>query len=338
MARCGCRTDCIEKPICAAFYKLGHFVGSHPWWFLVIPLLVSGGLGAGFYFLKEYEANDIEDQFTPLDGAAKGERDVVQKYFPQNDSDFSSQRLYTEGTYASLIAVSKKNILTETAFKEIIELDNIVRHMTSDNNTYLDLCAKTNDTCAPNAILELIYYNASKIADINLTYPVYKTEIFLGTTVGGVNTSDQNLIYGAQAIRLVYYLRDGKTAKSWLETFLEVLSKTESSDTIKVSYFTSVSRQQEFEENPRKVIPLFSITYFLAIFFSIVSCMRFDCVRNKVWVATFGVLSAGLGVLSGFGMLLYCGMPFAMTVANAPFLILAQLTATTPALPRERRR
>ncbi|XP_033849650.1 patched domain-containing protein 3-like [Acipenser ruthenus] len=322
MARCGSRTDCIKKPICAAFYKLGHFVGSHPWWFLVIPLLVSGGLGTGFYFLKEYEANDIEDQFTPLDGAAKGERDIVQKYFPQNDSDLSSQRLYTEGTYASLIVVSKDNILTETAFKELIELDNIVKNITSDNNTYLDLCAKTNNTCVPNAILEIINYNASEIADINLTYPVYKSKIFLGTTVGGVDKSDQNLVYGAQAIRLVYYLRDEKTAKSWLEEFLEVLSKIESSDSIKVSYFTSVSRQQEFEENPRKVVPLFSITYFLAIFFSIVSCMRFDCVRNKVWVAIIGVLSAGLGVLSGFGMLLYCGMPFAMTVANAPFLIL----------------
>ncbi|MBN3288002.1 PTHD3 protein, partial [Polyodon spathula] len=89
-----------------------------------------------------------------------------------------------------------------------------------------------------------------------------------------------------------------------------------------VSYFTSLSRQQEFEGNSKKVIPLFSITYFLAIFFSIVSCLRFDCVRNKAWVATFGVLSAGLAVLSAFGMLLYCGMPFAMTVANAPFLIL----------------
>ncbi|KAM4606284.1 patched domain-containing protein 3-like isoform 2-T2 [Polymixia lowei] len=50
--------------------------------------------------------------------------------------------------------------------------------------------------------------------------------------------------------------------------------------------------------------------------------MRLDCVRNKVWVAAFGVLSAGMAVLSSFGLLLYCGMPFSMTVATAPFLIL----------------
>ncbi|KAJ8375863.1 hypothetical protein SKAU_G00064430 [Synaphobranchus kaupii] len=49
---------------------------------------------------------------------------------------------------------------------------------------------------------------------------------------------------------------------------------------------------------------------------------RLDCVRNKVWVAAFGVLSAGLAVVSSFGLMLYIGVPFVMTVANSPFLIL----------------
>ena len=65
---------------------------------------------------------------------------------------------------------------------------------------------------------------------------------------------------------------------------------------------------------------------------------RLDCVRNKVWVATFGVLSAGLAVVSSFGLLLYCGMPFAMTVATAPFLILGKFTdcaCDTPNVLRE---
>nr|XP_015209445.1 PREDICTED: patched domain-containing protein 3-like [Lepisosteus oculatus] len=95
-----------------------------------------------------------------------------------------------------------------------------------------------------------------------------------------------------------------------------------------VSTFTSLSRQEEFEGNSKSVIPLFSITYFLAILFSIVSCLRFDCVRNKAWVASVGVISAGLAVLSGFGLLLCCGVPFAMTVANSPFLILGQVNPT----------
>ncbi|XP_044150626.1 patched domain-containing protein 3-like isoform X2 [Bufo gargarizans] len=93
-------------------------------------------------------------------------------------------------------------------------------------------------------------------------------------------------------------------------------------DTSKVSYFTSVSRQQEFDGTTKTIIPLFAITYFVTIFFSIMSCVRLDSVRNKTWVAGFGVISSGLAVLSSFGLLLLCGVPFVVTVANAPFLIL----------------
>ncbi|KFP12421.1 Patched domain-containing protein 3, partial [Egretta garzetta] len=89
-----------------------------------------------------------------------------------------------------------------------------------------------------------------------------------------------------------------------------------------VTYFTSLSRQQEFEGNTKSVIPLFSVTYFLTITFSIVSCLRQSCIRNNVWLACCGVVSAGLAVLSSFGLMLFCGVPFVVTVANAPFLIL----------------
>ena len=51
---------------------------------------------------------------------------------------------------------------------------------------------------------------------------------------------------------------------------------------------------------------------------------RLDCVRNKVWVALAGVLSAGLAVLTSFGLLLFCGMPFSTPVASGPFLILGK--------------
>nr|XP_026650973.1 patched domain-containing protein 3 [Zonotrichia albicollis] len=89
-----------------------------------------------------------------------------------------------------------------------------------------------------------------------------------------------------------------------------------------VTYFTSLSRQQEFEGITKSVIPLFSVTYFLTITFAIVSCLRLSCIRNNTWLASCGVLSSGLAVLSSFGLLLFCGVPFVVTVANAPFLIL----------------
>lgn len=51
---------------------------------------------------------------------------------------------------------------------------------------------------------------------------------------------------------------------------------------------------------------------------------RCDCVRNKMWAAAFGVISAALAVVSGFGLMLYIGVPFVIIVANSPFLILGE--------------
>ncbi|XP_036376014.1 patched domain-containing protein 3-like [Megalops cyprinoides] len=323
-----CRTHCIERPISRCFGGIGRFVGRYPWVFLFIPLLVSAGLGGGFYYLEEREANDIEDQFTPVNGPAKMERQFVQENFNMSDSDFSYMRLDTEGTYASLIVVSKSNILTKLAFNEIISLDRQVKQIKAGDGqiSYESSCATIGRSCVSNTVLDIVNYNASKIEDISLTFPFYKFQsksVFLGTEIGGVKITSDN-IESAEAIRLFYFLREDNSTRNelWLKAFIETLSKEPELKEVSVSYFTSISRQEEFEGNSKSVIPFFSITYTLAITFSIISCMRLDSVRNKVWVATFGVLSAGLAVLSSFGMLLYIGMPFAMTVATAPFLIL----------------
>ncbi|XP_051872132.1 patched domain-containing protein 3-like [Pristis pectinata] len=324
-----CQTNCIEKLLGTAFKKLGYTVGKNPLWFLTIPLLISAGLGTGFYFLPVREANDLEEQFTPISGPAKSEREFIKQHFPTNDSEsFFAQRLYTEGTYASFIAVSKdNNILTIDAFKEIISLDEKVKQLNiSDNNNvmcnYSSLCARRTGTCVSNTILELFKQN------ITLTYPI-TNGVFIGSTVGGVTLKPKiKIIEKAKAIKLDYYLQEDNEemkVKSllWVKEFLSVFPKElMNQKNIEVSYFTSVSRQEEFEGNAEKIVPLFSITYFLSISFSITSCMRFDCVRNKVWVAALGVISAGFAVLSGFGLLLFCGMTFAINTANAPFLIL----------------
>ncbi|XP_062900359.1 patched domain-containing protein 3-like isoform X1 [Mobula hypostoma] len=327
-----CKTNRVEQVFRAAFKKLGKIVGTNPWWFLTIPLLFSAGLGVGFYFLPVLEANDLEEQFTPIDGPAKSEREFIKQHFPTNDSElFFEQRLYTEGTFASFIAVSKgNNILTIDAFKEIVSLDEKVKQFNiSDNNhtmrNYSSLCALRSGSCISNAILNFIKDN---LESTQFTYPTMKG-IFIGSTVGGVKLKPKsNIMETAKAIQIDYYLQEDteemrERSLLWLKNFLsafrkELMNLTE----IEVSYFTSISRQEEFEGNSEKIIPLFSVTYFLSIFFSITSCMRFDCVRNKVWVAALGVVSAGFAVLSGFGLLLFCGMKFAINTANAPFLIL----------------
>ncbi|CAJ0963706.1 unnamed protein product [Ranitomeya imitator] len=336
MARC--HTDCIQKPLSRAFSWLGKLVGRYPWWFLLIPFALSAGLGAGFYFLPQRQANDIEEQFTPIGGPAKSEREFVRTHFPTNDSgQFSPQRLYTEGLFVSLIAVSTSdNVINVQTFEELMKLDEMVQNFAvmdpaaNESLTFHQLCAEIQGkTCMTiNPLLSAVQGNVSLIATIPISYPMFQGKIFLGTYLGGVTLNSDDVVQKAKAIKLVYYLRedsesDRERSLRWINEFIKFFTKNSLQLTeIKVSIFTAISRQQEFNGTTKTVIPLFSITYFVTIFFAIVSCVRFDCVRNKFWVAGFGVISSGLAVLSSFGLLLLCGVPFVVTVANAPFLIL----------------
>ncbi|KAM6282069.1 patched domain-containing protein 3-like [Porphyrio hochstetteri] len=325
---CSCRnTDCVERPLRRLFEGLGSGVAACPWPFVLVPLLLSGGLGAGFLFLSQRQANDIEGQFTPTRGPAKAERDFVRRHFPTDDSQrFSAPRLPTEGAYAALVAVAAEgsSVLARPARLDVLQLDAAVRA-----RGYEQVCARSGQACASaNPLLPLLN-DAAAAALENLTFPL-SDGTFLGAALGGVQTDAGGRVLSARALKLLYYLReDGPAAaeesQRWLEKFLrdipsELVELRLAS--VQVTYFTSLSRQREFEGNTKSVIPLFSVTYFLTITFSIVSCLRLSCIRNNVWLACCGVVSAGLAVLSSFGLMLFCGVPFVVTVANAPFLIL----------------
>ncbi|XP_071416186.1 patched domain-containing protein 3-like [Pithys albifrons albifrons] len=324
--RCSCRnTDCVERPLRRLFEGLASGVAACPWPFVLVPLLLSGGLGAGFFFLPQRQANDIEGQFTPTGGPAKAERDLVRRHFPTDDSArFSAPRLPTEGAYAALIAVATNgtSVLAPAAWQEVLRLDEAVR-----DPKYEQLCARSDGKCSsPNPLLSR-RGDERPPAPQSLQFPVNNGD-FLGAALGGVETRDGRVL-SARALKLLYYLReDGPEAedsRQWLQGFLRNISAKLTDlhlSSIRVTYFTSLSRQQEFEGNTKSVIPLFSVTYFLTITFSIISCLRLSCIRNNVWLACCGVVSAGLAVLSSFGLMLFCGAPFVVTVANAPFLIL----------------
>uniref|UniRef100_A0A3B5BLY9 SSD domain-containing protein n=1 Tax=Stegastes partitus TaxID=144197 RepID=A0A3B5BLY9_9TELE len=334
-AKMGCRrTDCISKPLSGLFGKLGSTVGSYPFYFFVFPIFLSAALGGGFIFLNDRADNDLERQFTPRKGPSKVTRAFVRENFPYNDSMFSEDRLYDKPDFASLIAVARDNlnILDGLAFEDIIRLNNRILNMTVDNGRlgFTDLCAKVNGECVSNVILDILSSNETE--SHGLTYPTYtyrSSSVFLGSVLGGVVTDGSSSVRSAQAMKLFYFLgnHDAEASKLWLKGFKALLSADMDHKLIDVllmlvSYYTSKSKQEEIDSHTTDGIPLFLITYACAITFSVISCLRMDNVRNKVWVAVFGVLSSGLAVLSSFGLLLYIGVPFVITVANSPFLIL----------------
>ncbi|NXO46420.1 PTHD3 protein, partial [Locustella ochotensis] len=276
--RCSCRsTHCVERPLRRLFEGLASAVAACPWPFVLVPLLLSGGLGAGFLLLPQRQANDIEGQFTPTRGPAKAERDFVRRHFPPNDSErFSAPRLPTEGAYAALIAVAANgtSVLHPAAWADVLRLNATVH-----DAEYERLCARTAGGCAgPNPLLSRLGH-AGPPAPGSLRFPV-NDGVFLGAALGGVET-DGGRVRGARALKLVYYLREdgpeARDSRQWLQSFLRDISSKVADlrlASIQVTYFTSLSRQEEFEGNTRSVIPLFSITYFLTITFAVISCLR----------------------------------------------------------------
>lgn len=207
-------------------------VGSHPWWFLVVPLLLSAGLGSGFYFFQDRVANNIEEQFTPVNGRAKEERRYIQETFPGNESMFSRLRLSTGGNYATLIATSEGGVLTEEALRDIAELDSEIRSMVvhhgNQSFAYQDLCAGVMGSRTPDNILDVVVGNR-----VNLTFPWFhcENESFpLHGRLGGVKLcGNSSAVLSSRALQLSYYLRqDDTTTDLWLKSFLHLVSNASS--------------------------------------------------------------------------------------------------------------
>lgn len=236
-----CTTDCIEKPIRRCFECIGKFVGLYPWWFVILPLAVSTGLGGGFYFLNELKSDDIVEQFTPKNGRGKMERLFFQETFPQSDSQFSVIRLNTDGTFASLIFSSPLNILSFTALEEIIRVDREIKRfrVILDEHTFAfsDICANVNGTCNSNLILDVFGYNSSNVRLVNLTYPEYCRSEFncahLGNVISEVEVDQHGFVQSAKAMRLFYYLQESNTTltDAWLQKLVDVLSNITTSKT-----------------------------------------------------------------------------------------------------------
>ncbi|XP_006871749.1 PREDICTED: patched domain-containing protein 3 [Chrysochloris asiatica] len=339
-----CHTDCLETPLNHVFQRLGWAVGSYPWFFLLGPMLLTAFLSTGFVHLLKDKQENLEEQYSPMGSPAKKERFFVQRHFSTNDSlSFSATRKSTEFNFATILVLSHtSSLLKPESFHEISKLDHAVQDLSlvKENGTrihYTQVCAKFGDSCVPSNPL-LVAWREQKDFDLkNITFPIFNFShqtIYLNSLLGGVVLGQRGktqILLEVKAMRLQYYLQteraedNNEQSRKWLVHFLKVFGDLKEGLNLKkiqAVYFSSLSRQLEFEATSKTVVPLFHLAYLLIISFAIISCYRCDCVRNKMCVATFGVISAALAVVSGFGLMLYIGVPFVIIVANSPFLIL----------------
>ena len=322
--------DCIEKALRAFYASYGAFLARHPFPVLLVPLLIAGALGAGMAFLSTDQ--NVERLYTPENGQAKTDRSTV---------DTLVNRLSRLGRQGSVILKQKEggNILTPSAMADIFDLHsqivNIKVELDGDTWTFEDICVQWDGSCHENSILAVYDYTASRVSTISLRYPLYESDDvihFLGGGLGGVEykQDSQDEVESAAAVKLDYFLRstepeDDRRSGLWEVQFLETIEGFSSGE-ITAARQVSSTLETELDDASTSVILDFSITFTVLITFSICSCVMLDWVRSKPWLAMCGVLSAGLAILSSFGLMSYLGLPYINVVGSSPFLILGKLT------------
>uniref|UniRef100_A0A1B0CWK0 Uncharacterized protein n=2 Tax=Lutzomyia longipalpis TaxID=7200 RepID=A0A1B0CWK0_LUTLO len=77
-----CGVSCVDRALNRSFFKLGHFIGRHPGYFIIVPVLLALLCMTGYQQIR-YEI-DPEYLFSPIRGEGKSERAIVEQYFKVN--------------------------------------------------------------------------------------------------------------------------------------------------------------------------------------------------------------------------------------------------------------
>ncbi|TMW49794.1 hypothetical protein DOY81_005151, partial [Sarcophaga bullata] len=337
-----CGISCVDKTLNKTFYHLGVFIAKHPGYFVIVPILLTLLCMTGYQQLK-YQI-DPEYLFSPINGEGKAERAIVEQYFKVNYTHrFNVGRITRPGRFGRVIVIPKdgdENMIRREIFQELRQLDNIIQNATvtydGETFTYKDTCARWENECFENDILNLDYImDDIESGELNLTFPLMFNPVTWDAHAfpvffGGTKLTPDNYIISVPAIQLVYFVtadtkrQDAKGAE-WEETFLRVVGNAENSGYFKhisVAYFASRTLDHELEKNTQTVVPYFSSTFLLMALFSIITCMMGDAVRSKPFLGLMGNISAVMATLAAFGLAMYMGIEFIGINLAAPFLMI----------------
>ena len=93
---------------------------------------------------------------------------------------------------------------------------------------------------------------------------------------------------------------------------------------IDVLRFSSLTLEQELENNTNSVLPFFTLNVGIMIAFCVLTCMMTDWVKSKPLLGFLGVVSSILGTIAALGLAVYVGIPFTGINLAAPFLMLGE--------------
>ena len=124
-----CQLSLVDKFLKQLFYRFGKFIGEQPGYFLIVPLLITALCASGFQRIQHVA--DPEYLFSPVQGEAKSERNILESHFPTNFSSFDPTRSSRPGRFARLLitAADGETLLRTEVWREILFLNSLVQNI-----------------------------------------------------------------------------------------------------------------------------------------------------------------------------------------------------------------
>ena len=309
----------VESKIEKVFQKYGELVGKHPLPFIILPILIFGGLGAGL--LRMDEETDMEKVYFPQNSPAIEDRQVVRDIFPDVSNQFYNVFSLSDPDRAvTLLFRSKENIFSNSSVSEIAGIISGVKNLKGSGKMFGDFCAKMSSRCVVEGEFALTPSFRFAVANGNVTYPVWNG-MDLASTISGTELSGQTLM-SATVLRVSFKLAE--EAKDWTHEFL-AYAETLDPENIEVAYETPASLSKELDKSTKGDIVFFSLTITLCCCYASVVTASCNCVSTRSTLAMGGILAAGLGIVGSMGLLSLCGVKYVSIVGVIPFLIIGRL-------------
>ncbi|XP_046556222.1 patched domain-containing protein 3-like [Haliotis rubra] len=310
------------------FKKIGIFIGTYPVLLIIGSVIVALGLSCGMLTLSS--ESDTETLYTPVNSRASQDRVQYQATFPDaTGSNYRGYALTTLDMNGQLLISSTTggNVFTSASVEEMRTLISDIKSINATFDsvvfTYSDICARQGGSCYVSG--EFLTTDAVYQAYLSggITYPRWNN-IDLSAFLGQVDSTGGQLV-SAKYLSITFNLRmdsaDNKAkARAWEEEFLKRAAALDTTST-RINYAASHSLDTELNKNTNGDIVFFSITFPLMITYATVVAGG-DGVSSRAWASLAGVLAAGFGILSSFGLVSLCGVKFVNIVGVTPFLVI----------------